>query len=320
MNAAAAIACLQACQRAAPNNVIRLAGNHELLWLQERFKYAHATSDKPEARKRIVDEWIHDVESGAIQGAWSIGPVLFVHAGVRQSMVARMLAQEKKDEAQQKESEQLLASRLASVISRALRKGVARCSNVDRGQRRRCLAVADEAGIFSAGPERRGSGPGGPFWTDWRVLRASQPSWQQGQDWIWPPASVRLTATANGSAREALDASIASSFIQVVGHSAAKCNVYEADSCQPIRARRDMAAVVADAGISEFVQGNRALLQIEVVDNPTLGSSAHFFTITKDRDGKWNRLDLTASICAGTGLATEHEHASTDVIPLPGAL
>lgn len=126
-------------------------------------------------------------------------------------------------------------------------------------------AVADCAGLscrfegdlFSAGPDRGGRGVGGPFWTDFSVLADAD---------ALPPGLV-----------------------QVVGHSAARCSLARNPKCQPIRARNDLAALVADAGLSVAYASNRAYLVIK---------DARLIARTKSPQLGWQDHDLTADFCA----------------------
>ena len=84
--------------------------------------------------------------------------------------------------------------------------------------------------LFSAGPDRGGRGIGGPFWTDFSVL-----------------------STARGLPKD---------LIQVVGHSPPRCKAWKSSSCEPIRSRPDLGAIVVDAGLSKAYASNRAFLEI----------------------------------------------------------
>jgi hypothetical protein len=84
-HSAAAVACLRACQRAAPpppplkrgggggGGVVRLAGNHELLWLARRFRHAHSRGDPLRSRARMVASWVEEVLGGQVSTqAWGV--------------------------------------------------------------------------------------------------------------------------------------------------------------------------------------------------------------------------------------------------------
>lgn len=300
---AAVIACLRSCQvaaHAAGGKVVRLVGNHELMWFQGAFRYAHDTGDPPHARRRLVSNWTDEVLAGHVRGAWATGPILFVHAGLRPAMLDRLMLRGFDGELGFTSlPNATLASRVADRISVALAAAVGKCARSNETTataRRHCLTLSDRNELFSAGPDRRGRGLGGPFWTDWSVLRRAAPttSWMASKSefdqWIWPPARV----TRGTDAISLLEPSESNTFIQIVGHTPARCNARHDERCEPIRARSDLAAVVADAGISEHYGGNRAYVTIL----PEMRH--HLVSVTKGPEGKWRRHDFMAVSCDDT--------------------
>jgi hypothetical protein len=290
--------------------VIRLVGNHELMWFQGSFRYAHAVGDPPNARRRLVTNWTDEVLSGRVRGAWATGPILFVHAGLRPAMLDRLMLRGF-DGAVGFTSlpNATLASRVADRISVALAAAVAKCAPANETTvptRRSCLSLSDRDELFSAGPDRRGRGLGGPFWTDWSVLRRAEPtsSWvasskdeAERDQWIWPPARVKQGADD----ASVLEPSETNTFIQIVGHTPARCNAQDDKRCEPIRARSDLAAVVADAGISEHYGGNRAYVTISPGrTEPQLFVGHHLVSVIKGPEGEWRRHDFMAVPCGDT--------------------
>ena len=148
-----------------------------------------------------------------------------------------------------------LASRLADFVNAELRRTVDDCLRRPKTTTpRTCVFRGD---VFSAGPDRGGRGIGGPFWTDFSVL-------------------ARARALPKG-------------IIQIVGHSAARCKAAKSKSCQPIRARPDLAAIVVDAGLSVAYASNRAFLDIH--------HKNHIVAHTKGIAGKWRQQDLSQEYC-----------------------
>jgi hypothetical protein len=304
-----------------------------------------------------------------VVGAYSLGPLLFTHAGLRPAMARRLLARHRIASRGAAEGEGGMAAHLALVISAALRQGVSRCRaeveeeeaaaatatggainragvsqrSINRSINRRpssCLHVGDTDELFSAGPDRRGTGLGGPFWTDWSVLRDATPQWggdhggqppppPPQQRWVWPPATVseplasrrcdppaQCAATPATSARQqhrgtavVVEPSGKTSFIQVVGHSAARCAAAADECCQPIRWRAgDLGAIVADAGVSDHVSGNRAYLQVVPRHGGALlepgggaespGGGSRIVAVVRGVGGRWSRHDITREVCS----------------------
>ena len=142
--------CLRALQAAAPadgGRVVRLVGNHELIRAEGSFRDAHP---REAARIASVRIWRSEVEAGAVQAGFAVGPFLFTHSGFRPSMLRRL----------QRRTPDELAAHVNDRLTRALQTcvetaGTASCSFRDD--------------VFSAGPDRGGRGVGGTFWTDWGV-------------------------------------------------------------------------------------------------------------------------------------------------------
>jgi hypothetical protein len=328
--AAAVVACLRACQiaaRAVGGHVVRLIGNHELMWFQGAFRYAHDADDPPHARSRLVADWTDEVLTGRVRGAWATGPMLFVHAGLRPEMLDRLMLRGSlnDDVGFTRLASPLpnasLASRVADRISVGLAAAVAKCATANETTtltRRRCLKLSDHDGLFSAGPDRGGRGLGGPFWTDWSVLRRAEPTTsgmimgteeeRKGDQWIWPP--TRLTRGSDGAS--VLEPSESNSFIQIVGHTPARCSARDDKRCEPIRARSDLAAIVTDAAISAHYGGNRAYVTVPAEAIPAkttaqLSVGHHLVSVTQGPDGEWRRNDLTAASCGTEAIRNAHQ-------------
>lgn len=155
---AAALACLRRLAEAAPRAggaVVRLVGNHELMWAGGNFRYAHA-NDRG-AAGAAVREWRADVLAGRVVGAASLGPYLFVHAGLRPELLAFY---RRGGEAT------ATAADLAALVARRVADAVRDCGASE--------ACAFSGPLFRAGADRGGTGVGGAFWTDWAALRAAR--------------------------------------------------------------------------------------------------------------------------------------------------
>ena len=117
--------------------------------------------------------------------------------------------------------------------------------------------------VFESGPERGGKGIGGPFWTDFGAL-ANEPV----------PIS---------------DA------VQIVGHSAAPCDVADSlEQCQPIRPSADASTI--DVDVAMF-WGNRAFLEFTSHGNSSSEFRSHVFL--PDR-GDWTSTLTFGSACEAT--------------------
>lgn len=151
--------CLDQLQDNAPENskVIRLVGNHELMWLQGLFRDAHE-ADTKEKRTNIVNSLKRKIQEGKIVGSYYRNlngiPVMFIHAGFRPQMVDYITS------TYQIESSPEV---LSSFVNNMMKKSIEKCMRSGA----RCALDSE---LFSAGPERGGGNIGGPFWTDYRVL------------------------------------------------------------------------------------------------------------------------------------------------------
>jgi hypothetical protein len=87
-------ACLTSLQQTAPassSRVVRLLGNHELLWLSGETNYRNKEADTPDKINSLTKQIIVDVIRGNVQGAFDLThfrniPMLLTHAGLRVKM------------------------------------------------------------------------------------------------------------------------------------------------------------------------------------------------------------------------------------------
>lgn len=308
-NASQAWDCLDQLQDTSPpGTVVRLVGNHEVSWLQGKFK---GSNDPPAVRWALTLRIRDAVVQGRAVGAASFlgGQLLATHAGVRPAMVevlaglgTRAAAAEttpggdrggsgggSREGSSDAEAVPpkvnnglgaaapqpvMSATAMADAVTHALRTAVEGCAanprpqpSAGRSPPLSCPAL-DRGEVFAAGPERGGRSMGGPFWTDFSVVAA-----------IAPGSAPALEAVT-----------------QVVGHSAADCDVADASACQPIRA--SPFALAVDGAM---YWGNRAFL--EVTAGSAGGPAPTFVSHTRQRDGTWLKRSLAKGPQCGRELA-----------------
>lgn len=169
-------------------------------------------------------------------------PVLFVHAGYRRSMVQYTLSHYNKPPA--------TADGIASSLNALLKSSTHDCK--DNSQ---ACSLSDMA--FQAGPDRGGSGVGGPFWTDFKVFVEEAESSSGGFDTL---------------VKDDPD------IMQVVGHTAKPSN---------IRYTKNMRSICIDAGM---VYGTSSFLEIST-------TGKFYIHIVNNNAGQWVQHDLTAVYC-----------------------
>ena len=275
-------ACLRALQRSAPpgSAVVRLAGNHELLWLEGRFRFA-SRADTAARKRSLIRAIKDDVLGGAVVAAHAVAhalggggagtAVLFTHAGIRPAMLELLVAEIQSARQQRRANDTAVTAAaaaaaaaatvtafdLASHLNALLVEAVVACAPPPASGQHDAEAANgeppndEEPGplcrlrheIFSAGPDRRGRGIGGPFWTDFAVLSSA------------PTVTTTTSAPPSAHARR-----LRASTVQVVGHTAARCTAERDASCVPIRAAEGLTAIDIDAGM---YRGGRAYLELE---------------------------------------------------------
>lgn len=88
--------CLNDLQSSAPygSKVVRLVGNHELWWLQGYYHMRHPEADTREVVESVVLDLKERILNGEMNAAFvhQVGaiPILFVHAGLRPSMMQHL--------------------------------------------------------------------------------------------------------------------------------------------------------------------------------------------------------------------------------------
>lgn len=137
------------------SKLVRIIGNHEVWWLENKFHMRNAAADTKAKVLQLVRQMKAQIISSELTGAFAINinsvPLLFVHAGYRATYLAA--------------SPIRLAADLAEHFNGVLVDAMQHCS-----EDWVACPFDDYGELFQAGPERGGSNLGGPVWTDFRVL------------------------------------------------------------------------------------------------------------------------------------------------------
>ena len=263
--------CLRVLQRtawASASRVVRLLGNHELLWLRGEYDYRNRETDSPEKINELSKQVMVDVLRGDVQGAFYMDhfrgiPVLLTHAGVRGRMKAHIestLATFNPPTEDYSQANSANASVIAKYINDRLYRDVLECSralghfDTYRGPINCRRYFTDK--IYTAGPERGGRDVGGSFWTDFSVLMKESSSTE-------------------------------SDFIQIVGHTV---------KVGEIRSSRFLRSICVDAGM---MVGGRAYLQLSQREGRFL--SHHWRRVDSAAGlgkGEWVTTDMNGEYCS----------------------
>lgn len=147
---------LQAQARKAGGKVIRIVGNHELMWLNQDYRYK-ADEDTYWVRLRMNHAIKADILNGDAQAGYVAGngKVAFLHAGLVKNLDA------------------LLRKEVVAKAGGGAVEGVSNASIVEKINEILREAVAKDDykhPIFQAGAARGGRGLGGVFWADKSIL------------------------------------------------------------------------------------------------------------------------------------------------------
>lgn len=218
-------ACLQRLQRQAGvsgSRVVRLVGNHELLWLQDDTGYRNLKHDTDEKVSMLQESMRQDIQAGTLQASFYVEafmgiPLFFSHAGLRPQMLHQLTARSPT------RSPEPLA--LSAFVNDKLRLDVSHCLH------RVCLF---KDAIYSVGAERGGREIGGIFWTDYAVLEKAAIASRGGNE-------------RGGTGDSALP-SLSSPWavVQIVGHTL---------SLGRVRAARGLHSICVDVGLYLGGQG-----------------------------------------------------------------
>lgn len=250
--------------------VVRLLGNHELWWLTGVFYKRNAKTDTRENVMAIVRMLVDDIMTGLVVGAYvhriSDVPVMFVHAGFSPAYYNHLQSTSttRKDDKPLLSSPNPTPEELALYVNGVLNETTVGCEHFP------CYKTYTDE-VFGAGPDRGGTGVGGPLWTDFSILQQADELGTGPQD-----------------------------FVQVVGHSMAWCYSPQTPDQHPpmeayecshglVRPSRNLRSVCVDGGM---YLGARAFLEIE-------GSSGHFVSHQRfgDETTPWVVRDLTEEAC-----------------------
>lgn len=258
--------CLEYLQQTAPafsSRVVRLLGNHELLWLSGEYNYRNKVTDSTEKIISLTKQIMIDILAGNVQGAFSFNefcdiPILFTHAGLRMKM--RSLIESSATHPFPLQASSIdNASFFALHINNKLQHDIGSCRDSIahfyeyEGPMNCGRFLVDE--IYSAGPERGGSNVGGTFWTDFSIL-------------------LKESSLSNWD------------FMQIVGHSL---------KIGEIRSSEYMTSICVDAGL---MAGGRAYLQLSPPNGRVF---AHEWKKRSDEGrgmiGGWETTDFTTIHC-----------------------
>jgi hypothetical protein len=217
--------------------------DHDMWWLQEYLNYKNKADTRGKIRK-FVDLTKQDVLAGKVVGAHYLSmqntPIVFSHAGFSSEFLKSLKTNDPKE--------------IVEITNKNLRQEVEKCKNKKCGF---------QTAMYEAGPERGGSGIGGPYWNDFSVLQ-----------------------------KQATSSPFGNNFIQIVGHSISPCYMrddptsFKGCSEGLIRATSDLSAFCVDGGM---YAGGRGFLEIT--------SEGHF--VAHEKLGKDARVvDYTDSLCS----------------------
>mmetsp|Transcript_23305 Transcript_23305/g.68020 ORF Transcript_23305/g.68020 Transcript_23305/m.68020 type:complete len:272 (-) Transcript_23305:37-852(-) len=145
---------------------------------------------------------------------------------------------------------------MAAWIQAAMQEAAKECAP---GAAKSTCRFQGASGLFSAGPDRGGSGLGGPFWTDFAKVhaQAAQPSLP--------------------------------GVVQVVGHTPSPCDTDHSPGCQPVRyAPRSQ---VLDVDVAMVYGNNQGYLEL------TPGGDLVIHRRVSHNPEKWDEVSVTANEC-----------------------
>ncbi|KAJ1392890.1 hypothetical protein B484DRAFT_459368 [Ochromonadaceae sp. CCMP2298] len=245
----------------------------------------------------MIQALVDDIADGLIAAAYVHHiydvPIMFSHAGISANFYAYLERQLRKKNKSifsfdktsntKKSKNTLSAEEIAGYVNGVLSKQVAACTRFP------CHEFGHE--VFEAGPDRGGSGIGGPFWVDFSSLEAAAKNQLE-------PRHI----------------------LQVVGHTMAWCYDPRREGVHPplqqtecalglVRPTHDLQSVCVDGGM---YLGARAYLTIGVDAHfrahqahvPFVGGMAGTGVDTGAGVGAYQVRDLTAAACRMSALAS----------------
>jgi hypothetical protein len=275
--------CLENLQNESNNplfkhgSVVRLLGNHDLWWMEGRYHHRNPTTDTEGNIKYVMDSMKTNVFNNNVNGAFLhkfLGEnLIFVHAGFRPNYIT-LLNKYLLNNAIDGNILSLTPELLVEHANNELKEAFSKCPV---GDYKPCSL---ENPIFQAGPDRGGREIGGPFWTDFRLLRE------------YSDKLVKNMTIGEGNME------VFSNMIQIVGHSMAHCYDPRKPNNHPprrqgeclelIRGTSGLAAICVDGGM---YSGARTYLEI--------GIDGHFRAYERygDYDTPWTYKDMTEELC-----------------------
>jgi len=170
---------LQATAHARGSHVVRMLGNHELMWLEGETVYKNPVTDTPAVVDQLSKLIRADVLASRVQAALSYVSfkgveLFFSHAGLRPQMLNMLMARIRAAEGL--DASAVRPPHIAEFLNNKLVADIRACASSTA----RCRL---QDAIYSAGKERGGIGIGGPFWTDWSILE--QVAQEDPQPFAW---------------------------------------------------------------------------------------------------------------------------------------
>ena len=268
--------CLESLQKTAPrgSKVVRLLGNHDILWLEGEFWMRNQDTDTPSVRSAVVKRMKKGILNGDIKGSFSHRiqgvPLLFVHAGLRSGMIeyiTQIIVRGSSDLPISLASFNLKSYNSHDIIGRFINdiviQTIMKCQDSidDTSHSVNSSTITSKTckfshPIFEAGPDRGGVGIGGPFWTDYSILFNNEES-----------SSLPVTQ-----------------FIQIVGHTIHRGKITYS---------KFMGSICIDAGM--YI-GGRAFLEIS--PNSRFRAYEKQLINSKSVDANnWLITDITETVC-----------------------
>ena len=182
IGAVALLRGLQAQAIAHRSRVVRVCGNHELMLLQENYKYVDFSDPGPLAR-----QFRRDVAAGLLQAAYTDGIRLYTHAGVRSVVYDRLIAEIRQTQSSNRPRRVSLVA-VADHINAVFKTAVAG---------RQC--GREHHSMFWVDAARGGRDQaGGIFWGDYADIVSSEQAWRVPQVFGHTPSRGGSLAHARG--------------------------------------------------------------------------------------------------------------------------
>ena len=171
---------LQKEAAAVEGEVVRLCGNHELMLVQNYFRYTNFSD--PES---LAYELKEEILRGDMRASYTDGERLYTHAGLR-SAIREILVDELKDEKPELKTGRIDLFLLSDHINKIFRESVEKND-------------FKQHPIFHVGSDRGGYDPvGGIFWCGFSSISPSEEAWKIPQVFGHTPTGKSGVKTAHG--------------------------------------------------------------------------------------------------------------------------